>query len=604
MADKKENQNEAERWKEKYFLQIEEFDQQEASLTKFIDLLQRGLVRVSLAAEGIDKDLDTELEGLRDQLHSGSAAKTELAVRLEKIEKAVLRLDEQKHTDSNSVLQSLESLVDQLLNMDLNRDKKKQLKRLSNNLKGKQSNLKDYPDLLSQYARLQASALQEKFTEKADKNTGGILQRFFGRTSEDFKNKDIASDENFIPFDAKESKQKKPDQADSAYAKGANYPIERSFIQQETELDITIDDQGNASVPGFSTISKHISSALRNLIDQLTLPDGVETEVQRLQNHIENGLNWYELGPTLDDVANLVISAVSRAQNDFEGFLKGLDDRLAKLQSYLLESHQQQLGWKGNSHDLDTTLRSQVSSISREVADATDLKQLKVSVEVHLDTIIQSMDSFRLIEDKREQESVAQVKALNQRLQAMEGEASEIRERLRVERNRALTDVLTQIPNREAFEERMAMEFERWARYRQPTSLVVADIDLFKRVNDEYGHLAGDKVLQIIAKEIKSRIRKTDFLARYGGEEFVIIMPETDINMAETVIEKTREMVARLPFHFREEDVKITLSFGIVSFQEGDTALDLFEVADQALYQAKNRGRNCVVVGSREAGSQ
>ena len=227
---------------------------------------------------------------------------------------------------------------------------------------------------------------------------------------------------------------------------------------------------------------------------------------------------------------------------------------------------------------------------------ANDIDHLKVSVTAHIETIIASMDDFVATEDTRVEEMNKQMETMQHRLVAMETEAGEIRARLKVERAKALTDVLTGLANREAYEERMLMEFERWKRYRQPAAIVVADIDLFKRVNDDYGHLAGDKVIQIIAKELSKRIRKTDFVARYGGEEFVIIMPETTLKDAIPVMEKTREMISRLPFHFRDERVQITMSFGVASFQDKVSAEQIFELADKALYKAKGNGRNRVEV--------
>jgi len=103
-------------------------------------------------------------------------------------------------------------------------------------------------------------------------------------------------------------------------------------------------------------------------------------------------------------------------------------------------------------------------------------------------------------------------------------------------------------------------------------------------------------VLQIMAKEVQNRIRKTDFVARYGGEEFVIILPETELDIAQQVIEKTREMIGRLPFHFKDENVQISMSFGLVLFEEGCDQAMLFERADKALYVAKEKGRNRVEI--------
>lgn len=570
MPGSKSSSSDLKRWKDKCFAQAEELEQQEKSFEDHTDLLQRLLVRVSLAADGLNEALDTELASLRDQFRKGTASKSELAARLEKVEKAVLALDEQKSERTSQVLDALQSLVDQLLSYPLERSQKKQLKQLAKELRSKHNGLREYPKLLNQYAGLQKEALQHQLSLMGQEDKGGLLDRWFG-------SKKTNGDE--ISTAAQTAPEESPY---SAYSEGA------------TELDVGQPPEESEHTPGFSAVSSHVSSALSNLISQLSIPKNSEPIAEDILNTIKKGLNWYELGPTIDDVANLVISAVGKGQKEFELFLQNLDERLEKLQGFLAESKSQQLDWQGSSSDLDRQVRDHVQTISQEVLEAGDIDQLKVSVTSHIETIISAMDRFVADEDTRVEAMTKQMEAMQQRLQTMEQEAGEIRARLQVERVKALTDILTGLANREAYEERLQMEFERWQRYQQPAAIVVADIDFFKRVNDEYGHLAGDKVIQIISKELSQRIRKTDFIARYGGEEFVIIMPETSLDDAIPVMEKTREMIARLPFHFRDERVQVTMSFGIAPFQDKEQASDIFEMADKALYSAKANGRNRV----------
>ena len=583
MSGRKTSSDEVKRWKDKCFAQADELEQQEKTFDEYVGVLQRLLVRVSLAAEGLNDELDIQLTSLRDLLRKDKAGRTELSSRLEKIEAAVLELDEQKSDRTEKVLDALESLVDQLLELELEKQQKKQLKQLSKEIKSQKNGLKEYPNLLMKYARLQEDALKMQLSSVGKEGKAGFLQRLLGSTSTELPTSELSPSEN--------------DETESLR------------LSQATELDISCNsanvavdgDSDGEFIPGFSAISGHVSSALNNLIEQLTIPPTAESAAEKVQGNIRSGLNWYELGPTIDDVANLVISAVGKGQKDFENFLQNLDSRLAKLQGYLSESQTQQLDWQGTSSELDKQVRKQVLSISKEVRDSSDIDHLKVSVSGHLDTIISSMDDFVSAEDNRVDEMNKQMEAMQHRLVAMETEAGEIRARLKVERTKALTDVLTGLSNREAYEERLQMEFERWKRYRQPAAIVVGDIDLFKQVNDNYGHLAGDKVIQIIAKEITNRIRKTDFVARYGGEEFVILLPETQIKDVIPVMEKTREMISKLPFHFRDEQVQITMSFGVAAFQDKNTAAEIFDLADKALYKAKESGRNRVeVYGSDE----
>jgi diguanylate cyclase len=202
------------------------------------------------------------------------------------------------------------------------------------------------------------------------------------------------------------------------------------------------------------------------------------------------------------------------------------------------------------------------------------------------------MSQFRRQDAEREHESESEIRALTERLQALESEAGGLRERLQQERAQALRDPLTRIANRLAYEERMAAEYLRWKRYRRPLMLAVIDIDHFKRINDTYGHKSGDRVLQIVARLLASSVRETDFLARYGGEEFVLLMPETDSEGARNVAEKLRQWVAEAETHFHGQRVQVTVSCGLAQIADGDNETTLFERADQALYRAKQGGRN------------
>jgi len=185
---------------------------------------------------------------------------------------------------------------------------------------------------------------------------------------------------------------------------------------------------------------------------------------------------------------------------------------------------------------------------------------------------------------------------MRERVERLEGEARSLHDRLRDEQRLATIDALTQIPNRLAYDQRLAEEFKRWQRFNQPTSVATWDIDFFKKINDSYGHRAGDKVLRIVAECIAGRIRETDFVARYGGEEFVLILAGTSLADAHKVVEQIREAVAKLGFHFRGVPVSISISCGLTAFRENDATEDAFDRADKALYKAKGDGRNrCVV---------
>ena len=138
-------------------------------------------------------------------------------------------------------------------------------------------------------------------------------------------------------------------------------------------------------------------------------------------------------------------------------------------------------------------------------------------------------------------------------------------------------------------------EAERAERLARPLTLVFADIDFFKRVNDNHGHSVGDQVLCHVSTIMRREIRESvDWVVRYGGEEFVLVLPDTDQAQAVGTAERVRSAVAAQPLVVRGQDIRVTCSFGVAQFQPGEPTLDWLERVDQCLYGAKQAGRNRV----------
>lgn len=166
------------------------------------------------------------------------------------------------------------------------------------------------------------------------------------------------------------------------------------------------------------------------------------------------------------------------------------------------------------------------------------------------------------------------------------------------------TDSLTGLANRRTFDQQLHKEFQRFLRYRHPFSIVMVDIDWFKRINDTYGHPAGDHVLTEFAWRLRDHIRKTDILARIGGEEFAIMMPETYPLEAKKRTELLQQIINTTPFQIagsNDSPLMITASFGISCVADNDLVADAPLIrADTALYKAKNNGRNQVMLFNDE----
>lgn len=157
----------------------------------------------------------------------------------------------------------------------------------------------------------------------------------------------------------------------------------------------------------------------------------------------------------------------------------------------------------------------------------------------------------------------------------------------------AAEDSLTGLYNRRKINELIQHEIERSERYQKGFSVIIMDIDYFKRVNDRHGHLAGDELLKMLSQILLKTIRHTDEVGRWGGEEFVVLCPETNDEGASSLADKIRQKIEHSTFN---DYGKQTASFGIACYQEGDTIDNIISHADEALYMAKNAGRNRVEV--------
>jgi diguanylate cyclase len=164
------------------------------------------------------------------------------------------------------------------------------------------------------------------------------------------------------------------------------------------------------------------------------------------------------------------------------------------------------------------------------------------------------------------------------------------------------TDGLTGLLNRKAWEDLLNKEFDRLQRYKEQCSLIIFDIDHFKKVNDSYGHPAGDEVIRRVANITQECVRKTDFSGRYGGEEYVVLLPHTPVSSAEILAERIRKQIEAETISHEGISIKITVSFGLSEYNSSlKSATAWIDSADRALYESKENGRNRASIFSHPA---
>jgi two-component system cell cycle response regulator len=197
-------------------------------------------------------------------------------------------------------------------------------------------------------------------------------------------------------------------------------------------------------------------------------------------------------------------------------------------------------------------------------------------------------------------ELVARVRA-GKRIADLQKELLETNKRLEL---LSITDGLTKLHNHRYFQDELARAFDESQRYQRPLSLVMIDIDFFKKINDTYGHAVGDDVLKGVARLYHDSVRSTDLVARYGGEEFTVMMPETTLNDAILFAEKIRALIESTALETQAGVVPATISLGVASVPHSriHTPKELIVAADKALYRAKKNGRNQVQAEKRRDG--
>jgi diguanylate cyclase len=335
---------------------------------------------------------------------------------------------------------------------------------------------------------------------------------------------------------------------------------------------------------------------LADLLSRLDWPARLREDGRRIQDYLttrvdEEGV-WLGVVEQMGRLFSGTLVRVEKDLADTEIFLASLNARLQELDAVLQRidaSHGQSMA---SGRALREVVVTQVDGVQREASAAVDLDTFKQQLSQRLDVIQTQVVEHLVQEQERLNETSQESEHMRARMKQLEAEGEKLRRSLAEAQSQATTDALTGVPNRAAFEKRLAEEFARWNRFGKPLSMLVWDIDHFKSINDNFGHQAGDKTLRIIGQLLAGKIRETDFLARYGGEEFVMMMPGTPAEQAGKVANSIRETVARKKFAAGDKPIPLTISCGYCEFRQGEKPEDVFKRADEALYKAKQNGRN------------
>jgi diguanylate cyclase len=303
---------------------------------------------------------------------------------------------------------------------------------------------------------------------------------------------------------------------------------------------------------------------------------------------------WYTYAtgynPSLNQMINELLTrngTLSEADvnNIYETYISSnrYTDRIDDVGSQVMGEIEQIMAMIGAAAGNASSYTESLADVLQELAAATDEPAVRALVESLL-------QATKAMENNNQ--------ALEARLSASKQEITELQQNLEAVRSESLTDPLTSLANRKYFDEALAKAITEARAKGEPLSLMMTDIDHFKKFNDSYGHLTGDQVLRLVAMSAKQNVKGQDIAARYGGEEFAVVLPNTVLRSAITVADHIRRAVMGKELMKRstgEHLGRVTISVGVAALQPSDTMQSLIERADTCLYAAKRSGRNRVI---------
>lgn len=320
----------------------------------------------------------------------------------------------------------------------------------------------------------------------------------------------------------------------------------------------------------------------KSLLEQMSAPDADADQHRKLGQ--------------LADLINQQQDELQDALAQFRDAFRLVNQRLVSLFSEVAAEAQAQEASQDSGRTLEQDVLAEVSTLGASVLEARSLDGLRGEVEQRLSRIDAHVKAFRARQQEQQQAYEQRAVAMRDRIQALESQTAKLESSMRDQQRRALTDGLTGVPNRLAYEKISPRLLKDFAAHGQGLCLAVWDIDHFKAVNDNFGHKAGDRALKLVARNLSEAIGDKDFLARYGGEEFVLWLKDMAADQAPAALNRIRQKIAGGRYRHGEHPVTLTVSCGATLVRLGDSLGQIFERADAALFEAKRQGRNRVVI--------
>lgn len=586
--------------KPKYLDLLDQQVQAEVNFNEKINLLKRALIRSSLAAEGNDQQLDQQLQILRTLLRE-DLSNTQLEEHINQLDKAVLQAETNIQQREAMLDSSLMQLTRQLQQLQLDKGLQKELRRFEKSLPKQLAHPHNLQSLLMQLTELQGRILQSCSTldPTAQHPSAGLFSRLFRSAEPAGSAPPSDSTETETVLAATEGEGQKylqtpdpePTQDEAQLEVADSASTAQSYPINTTDDSYALPELRNSN---YSSVAKHIHQALTSLLNDLPVSHDYLQQILELRSRINQGLNWYELAPLLEDLSRIVLSVTNGA--GLEPYLLELEQRSKSAHKSLQATTNSYTQLADDIQSLDNELRQQINQLRNALHSSTELTELQALVTTHLDNSVHSLQSHQESRSQIDSAVFACFQSLKDHSKQMGQAAQRLSEKPKEHRQKALLDSLTGLANRAAWNERIELEYARIQRNHSSLLIGIVEIDRFQEIKDSYGHLAGDKVLRLIAHIMKSRLRKTDFIARsFGSEQFSILLPETTLENGVQLLNELRLTIVDCPFRFKEQPVTITFSASVGQVSRKESIYQAFERIEQHLLAAKDTKHNQVL---------
>lgn len=498
-------------------------------------LLIQFIGKLSLISKGIDLELDNRLAQLRT-LFAKSAPFSEIETKITVISKLLQQFSVANENNITTLHQEFNFAAESLQKINgLPAELRRELRALLSDSKDSKDALIQYVPLLSQLLSFYDQVLKSKVDGEIPKQ--GLL----------------------------------------AANNPALKPTKTPSATEVNAFDISIIEKLSVSVSGLS-LSKEHSNELLNIQKKLKS----DKSRDEILNHVI-------------DIFDVIAADFKAEQSSAKNFLNSLSATLSAVQSAVKETVTSQKTSQKTNEKINQKLQSQLIDMTGTVEKALSLDQVKDDINEKLKFIANTLEQKSSFELQSHQQISEKLNEMSNKVQQLEQQSQLFEEKLAEQQRKSMQDALTKLANRAAFDEYFAKAMVRFHHKPFQLALVVIDIDNFKLINDNYGHTAGDKTLQVIANTIVKNVKNDVFVGRYGGEEFVLIYTKTEAQALKAELNALNKYVARLPFKFKQNKVSITLSMGATHIKTEDNIHIAFERADQAMYLAKKQGKNQVV---------